>query len=153
MGPGLSTLRVWVERYEGSGHRTASVFVQWLDVEREDASGARAYRELDVIESFAGAGIPFFAMGYPANLYDAPAHNLRGSTWMRWLATTWFVTLPARWTAFEVRPVVGFRWGYEEGAQPGGVTVLPMSDLSARDWDQALGWLRKACPGVSFAPA
>ncbi len=72
---GYPTLRVWVERYEGSGHRTASAFVQWLDVEREDASGARAYRELDVIESFAGAGIPFFAMGYPANLYDAPAHK------------------------------------------------------------------------------
>ncbi len=72
---------------------------------------------------------------------------------MRWLATTWFVTLPARWTAFEVRPVVGFRWGYEETTAPGGVTVLPMSYLSARDWTETLGWLREACPGVSFARA
>ena len=48
---GYPTLRVWVERYEGSGHRTASAFVQWLDVERGCVGGegiprARRDREL-----------------------------------------------------------------------------------------------------------
>lgn len=146
---GYPTIRAWVHDYRGTGYRTASAFIQWIDIERRGPGAAKS-TELDTIAAFENQGVPFFSCGYPANLYDAPAHNLQGATWMSWIATTWFVTLPARWTDHEIRPLRGFTWGYEEDTDD-GVTVLPLRKLDSASWDGNLPRLRDQCPGFRFA--
>ncbi len=146
---GYPTIRAWVHDYLGTGYRTASAFVQWIDIERR-GSGAQKTTELDTMEALANQQVPFFSNGYPANLYDAPAHNMHGATWMSWIATTWFVTMPARWTNHEIRPLLGFTWGYEEDEQA-GVSVLPLRRLDSASWDRNLGQLQRQCPAFRFA--
>jgi hypothetical protein len=147
---GYPRLHTWVESYQGSGYRTASALIQWIDTERV---GPRhmSVRELDVSEEYGAANIPFFAHGYPAAMFDAPAHNMNGASWMRWEATTWFVASPARWTNHLVRPIVGFRWGYEEDS--GEVSILPLKPLQIGDWSATLPWLRDQCATFGFADA
>lgn len=146
---GYPTIRAWVDGFAGSGYRTATAFIQWIDTIRIDSAGNRTEdRELDLTAEFAHRGIPFFAWGYPASLYDAPAHNMNGASWMRWRATTWFVTIPARWTAFQVRPLVGFQWGYEEGTT--GLGLLPLVDATDSLWEADRQWLAEQCPAFRF---
>ncbi len=71
---------------------------------------------------------------------------------MRWVATTWFVTLPARWTAHEVRPLLGFQWGYEED-QEAGVTPQTLEHLGIESWNCNREWLRSESPAFRFAGA
>lgn len=147
---GYPTMHAWVERFDGSGYRTATAFIQWIDAHRDDHQGRRIEdRELDVTNACRQGGLPFFAWGYPAALYDAPAQNMRGAISMRWQATTWFVTIPARWTNHQVQPLLGFQWGYQEDAS--GVELLPLTDLSLTDWERDNEWLRDQCPQLRFA--
>lgn len=146
---GYPTLTASVHDYAGSGYRTASAFIQWIDIERQGSTMVRG-RELDTPPQFREAGVPFFSIGYPANLYDAPAHNMQGARWMSWVATTWLVAFPARWTNFEIRPVVGFRWGYHEDVQT-GVAVTPLRSVGPQEWNDARPWLQRECPAFTFA--
>lgn len=147
---GYPTLQARVERFEGTGYRTATAFIQWLDIERHFDDRVERGRELDATPELIRAGIPYFSLGYPATLYDAPAHNMHGADWMRWDATTWLVTMPARWTDFEIQPLAGFRWGYTESHR-GGVEMSRLVQLSARDWSAARTWLTAQAPAFTFA--
>lgn len=145
---GYPTLRAWVHDYEGTGYRTASAFVQWIDTERRRADAVTA-RELDTSAVLRDQEVPFFSYGYPANIYDAPAQNMQDAAWMSWIATTWFVTMPARWTNQEVRPLLGFQWGYEE--DHANVNTMPLRHLAGEAWNRSLNWLRSSSPAFLFA--
>lgn len=144
---GYPTMRAWVHDYRGTGYRTASAFIQWIDTRRGRRDPVET-RELDRSGVFGDIGMPFFSYGYPANLYDAPAHNMHGAEWMSWVATTWFVTMPARWTDHEVRPILGFQWGYEDDET--GVTTMPLRHLTNSSWNDSLRWLQRESPKFCF---
>lgn len=146
---GHPTLHARVEHYEGSGYRTATAFIQWVNTERTTEGEVRRERELDVPETFRAAGVPFFAWGYPASLYDAPANNRNGADRLVWQATTWFVSVPARWNDYQVQPIIGFQWGYvDDGTM---VKLLPFEALDRDHWSQHHAWLGQSAPGFQFA--
>lgn len=60
------------------------------------------------------------------------------------VATTWFVTMPARWTDDEVRPILGLQWGYDEDET--GVTAMQLRHLTNNSWNNSLEWLRSVSP-------
>ncbi|MFC6713581.1 NUDIX hydrolase [Branchiibius cervicis] len=142
------TFAARVASFDGQGYRTASAFIQWVDTERTVADRVDRERELDVPEVFRSAGVPFFASGYPAAMYDAPANNRNGADRLRWEATTWFVAAPARWTDGKVLPVLGFRWGYLDDGQR--LALLPLQVLDADSWQQDRPWLSRAAPNFVF---
>lgn len=145
---GHPTMHAFVESYDGSGYRTATAFIQWVDSERTFADRVDRKRELDVPDAFRSAGVPFLACGYPAAIYDAPANNRNTADSLRWEATTWFVAAPARWTEGKVLPICGFRWGYLDDGQR--LALLPLQILDADSWEQDRPWLSQAAPNFVF---
>lgn len=146
---GHPTMKAFVASFDGDGYRTASGFIQWVDTERTTEGEVRRERELDVPETFRAAGVPFFAWGYPASLYDAPANNRNGADRLVWQATTWFVSVPARWNDYQVQPITGFQWGYVDDG--GTVDLLPLKTLARDHWESNRGWLTRSAPGFMFA--
>lgn len=146
---GHPTMKAFVASFDGDGYRTASGFIQLVDTERTTEGEVRRERELDVPETFRAAGVPFFAWGYPASLYDAPANNRNGADRLVWQATTWFVSVPARWNDYQVQPITGFQWGYVDDG--GTVDLLPLKTLARDHWESNRGWLTRSAPGFMFA--
>ena len=52
--------------------------------------------ELDILEEMRKRKNPYFAYGYPAELFDAPCKNLGNSEKLDWRAYTYLVDLPSR---------------------------------------------------------
>lgn len=60
---GYPTIRAWVDGFAGSGYRTATAFIQWIDTIRIDSAGNRTEdRELDLTAEFAHRH-PFLRVG------------------------------------------------------------------------------------------
>lgn len=114
----------------------------WIQViRREDIhSGgeqARISHELDVPEDLQAHGLPYFAIGYPPELFDAPCRNLRDSERLIWQAYTFLVDLPSRINGHRLGFLAGFSWGYTEDDR-GEVSLLDFRQLSEADWNGLL---------------
>ena len=114
----------------------------WIQViRREDfRSGgeqARISHELDVPEDLQAHGLPYFAIGYPPELFDAPCRNLRDSERLIWQAYTFLVDLPSRINGHRLGFLAGFSWGYTEDDR-GEVSLLDFWQLSEADWNGLL---------------
>ncbi len=105
---GYPMLHGYVKEYKGTGYRTASAWIQIVRTEyfrsQSDAHPVLTEQAIDC------ARPPFFAFGYPSELFDAPANNLGAYTKMTWRADTFFVTMPARWNDNTIRNLCCFRW-------------------------------------------
>ena len=114
----------------------------WIQVIcREDIRGggeqARISYELDVPEDLQAHGLPYFAIGYPPELFDAPCRNLRDSERLIWQAYPFLVDLPSRINGHRLGFLAGFSWGYTEDDR-GGVSLLDFRQLSEADWNGLL---------------
>jgi hypothetical protein len=115
---GYPTMRAFVRSYEGTGYYTASAWIQ-IVTRREFASldatePAAIVPSVDVNPTLDELGVPFFGMGFPAEIYDAPCNNLGDCAKLEWVADTFFVTMPSRINDNTIFRVAGFQWGYIE---------------------------------------
>ena len=115
-------------------------FCGWIQViRREDFRGeeaeAQVSYELDVPEDLRGQGLPWFAVGYPPELFDAPCRNLRDSTKLLWRASTFLVDVPSRINGHRLGLLAGFSWGYSENDR-GEVSLLDFRQLTENDWNE-----------------
>lgn len=99
-----------------------------------DLSTANVYYELDVPEDIMEHDLPYFAYGYPPELFDAPCRNLRSSEKLVWRAYTYLVNIPSRINGYQLSFLAGFTWGYTENIC-GEVSVLELSLLTEKDWN------------------
>lgn len=118
MAIGYPTMRARVRSFEGSGYSTASAWIQVI-TRREfasvnDSNPGAIVTSVDVNETFDKLGVPFFCLGYPAEIYDAPCCNLGDCGKLEWVADTFFVTMPSRINDHTVGFLAGFQWGYVE---------------------------------------
>ena len=97
-------------------------------------------------------GNPFFAYGYPSEIYDAPANNLGNYAKMNWVADTFLVPLPARWNQHSISFLCGFRWGYDDALADGkhDIHLHTLQTLDKQAWSAVLPLLRTQCPGHTF---
>ena len=114
----------------------------WIQlIRREDYRSAgeqpRISYELDVPEDLQAHGLPYFAIGYPPELFDAPCRNLRDSERLIWRAYTFLVDIPSRINGHRLGFLAGFSWGYTENAW-GEVSLLDFRRLSETDWNELL---------------
>ena len=91
--------------------------------------------DLDVSEEMRRHGLPYFAFGYPAELFDAPCNNLNGNEKVVWTAYTYLVDFPSRMNNGHLLFLAGFSWGYTEDVN-GDVQLLEFKLLSERDWEE-----------------
>ncbi len=78
---------------------------------------------------------PYFCVGYPAELFDAPCYNLRDSERVIWTAYTYLVDPPSRMNDNQLTYLAGFSWGYVESTD-GVEGILEFKVLSEADWEE-----------------
>ena len=145
---GYPTMRACLETYEGAGYYTACAWIQIVTrqefVSPEAAEPADVVPSVDTLPLLAESGVPFFAFGFPADIFDAPCNNLNGLAKLEWVADTFLVTLPSRVNDYTISCVAGFRWGYCEydldGKRQVEISPLVVTDVST--WQQHLPLLR-----------
>jgi len=80
MAIGYPTMRGYVRAYEGSGYYTASAWIQIITrreyVTVDSEQPVRIITSVDVNDTLYDQGVPFFGMGFPAEIFDAPCCNL-----------------------------------------------------------------------------
>ncbi len=148
---GYPTMRAYVRSYEGTGYYTASAWIQIITRREfgsvESNTPAAIITSVDVQDTLSELGVPFFGMGYPAEIYDAPCNNLGDCGRLEWLADTFLVTMPSRINDNTIAPLAGFRWGYTEydldGKRQVEIHPLAVNDIS--QWRDHLPLLRSAC--------
>ncbi len=154
---GYPTMRACVRAYAGTGYYTASAWIQIITrrefaaVEADEPVAIVA--SVDVNDTLDELGVPFFAMGYPAEIYDAPCNNLGHCAKLEWLADTLLVTMPSRINDHTIAPLAGFRWGYTEYDLNGKrhVEIHPLVVTGVSPWQDHLPLLRSRCDKWRFA--
>lgn len=111
-----------------------------------DLSPSNVCYELDVPEEIMAHGLPYFAYGYPPELFDAPCRNLHGSEKLIWRAYTYLVDIPSRINGYRLRYLAGFSWGYTENIC-GEVSVLDFSLLNEKDWASQQAYIQRQQKG------
>lgn len=76
---------------------------------------------------------PYFCIGFPAELFDAPCYNLGSNEKLVWTAYTYLVDPPSRMNNDQMTYLAGFSWGYTETAN-GAEDILDFTLLSEEDW-------------------
>lgn len=145
---GYPTLHAYFEHMKCTGYRRYCGWIQLI--ERQDFNqidGVEVCSKslcIDVSEERRKAGIPYFASGYPAELYDAPCKNLGGSSKLIWTAYTYFVEMPSRMNHNQTSYLAGFSWGYMEDIT-GTVKLLDFRLLSQDQWIVHDRFLKDSC--------
>lgn len=153
---GYPTMHAYVKDYSGTGYYTASAWIQIITdrfcSSLPDDTSTQILTEVDISDKMRSLGIPFFAMGYPAEIYDAPCNNLGQFARLQWIADTFLVTQPGRINDDTISYLLGFRWGYEESDINGkrNVKILPIEVTDQSIWNNHLPLLIKDFPHWNF---
>lgn len=145
---GYPTMRAYVSAYEGTGYATACAWIQVV-TRREFAAldvaePINVETSLDTHPTLAELGVPFFAFGFPSEIFDAPCNNLNGLAKLEWVADTFLVTVPGRANNDTISRVAGFRWGYGEYDLDGKrlVEISPLVVSGPATWNRHLPFLQ-----------
>jgi hypothetical protein len=145
---GYPTMRAAIRSFEGAGYYTACAWIQ-IVTRREFASAevaepAAVVVDVDTHPTLEELGVPFFAFGFPAEIFDAPCNNLGGLGRLEWTADTFLVTLPSRANNDSISPVAGFCWGYRECDlnEKRQVESRPLEIIDVARWRQHVPLLR-----------
>lgn len=155
---GYPAMHAHVSSYKGRGYSTASAWIQI--VTRREFTSVEAIEpvavmsEVDTHPILAELGVPFFGMGFPAEIFDAPCNNLNGLAKLEWVADTFLVTLPSRANDDTISRVAGFRWGYIEYDLAGKrrVEINPLVVTDPAMWNLHLPILRSQYGKWKYRP-
>jgi hypothetical protein len=153
---GYPTMNAYIRDYEGTGYYRASAWIQIITDKyysvSQDKVPSKVISEVDISENMRRSGVPFFALGYPAEIYDAPCNNLSGYARLEWIADTFLVTQPSRINDDTISYITGFRWGYEEWDMEGkrNVRILPLEIIDASVWNGHLPMLKEEFSNWQF---
>jgi len=142
------TVNAKIDTYDGTGYRKLMGWIQF--VTRYDISDGITHTSSTID---AGAlGNPFFAVGYPPELYDAPCYNLGGSDKLIWVAEAFLTTVPSRMNGHTVAFLAGFEWGCEEFDLDGNrcVDILPIKQIGGDAWNKHIDLLRSKFPSLTY---
>ena len=79
---GYPVMHGYFEHMNATGYRRSCGFIQF--VERIENYGENRELSIDVSDENLGKGNPYFAYGYPAEIFDAPCCNLAGCRHLKW---------------------------------------------------------------------
>jgi hypothetical protein len=153
---GYPTVRASVKKYPGDGYYRYCGWIQVLMMEFyadvDSKTPDEIHYDADVLPVMKENGLPFFAYGYPAVLYDAPCNNFFFGAKLVWKAETFLISMPSYVNNNTISCLAGFRWGYIECSAEGQkhVDITPIEISDAACWEAHLGMLRREFPTWSF---
>ena len=130
---GYPVMHGYFEHMNATGYRRSCGFIQF--VERIENYGENRELSIDVSDENLEKGNPYFAYGYPAEIFDAPCCNLAGCRHLKWTAYTDLVDIPSRMNGNKLKFLGGYSWGYEED-ENGPQRLLPLEILTENDWEK-----------------
>jgi hypothetical protein len=145
---GYPTIRAYISSFEGAGYRTASAWIQVVTRREfatvESSEPLVVVSDVDTHPLLEELGVPFFAIGFPAEMYDAPCNNLGSLGRLEWTADTFLVTMPNRANNHVISYVAGFCWGYCEYDLDGKrqVEINPVVKTDITHWELVLPLLQ-----------
>jgi hypothetical protein len=120
----------------------------WVQlVQAEDSGGADFV--VDPLRFFEDMSAPHCFYGICPTLFDAPSRDQRRE--LHWTAHSFLAPINLFEPAPEVRPLLGFSWGFDVDSQS-VITVKPTTRLGAGDWAQHAPFLTARFPKWKFAP-
>jgi hypothetical protein len=118
----------------------------WVQLVRSEDWGDGTFA-IDLSPHFADVPSPYIYYGLRPILFDAPSREKRDP--LDWIAHSFLAPLGIFAEAREVRPLLGFSWGFDiDGA--GQITVKPVECLTSGDWAEHLLYLGGQYPAWSF---
>ncbi|MEG0087021.1 MAG: hypothetical protein RR817_11190 [Niameybacter sp.] len=150
---GYPTLHAYITDFEATGYRRYCGWIQILKCEYfESEKDTSPIDTKFFIDGASEYNSPFFAYGYPAELYDAPCNNLGSYYKLVWTAYTYLVEMPTHITQNTVSFIAGFEWGYTEWDELNQRKVMnrPMQQLFYADWVSNLQLLKVEFPSFSY---
>jgi hypothetical protein len=131
--------------YPGRGYDALFGWVQL--VRAEDFSGD--HFAVDPLRFFENTSAPHCFYGISPTLFDAPSRDERQE--LDWTAHTFLSPIHLFEGDPEVRPLLGFSWGFDIDRQD-VLTIKTPRALSAVDWEQHVPYLSDCFPSWRFAP-
>ena len=128
--------------YQGGGYLA---MMGWVQLVRSTDGSSREFA-MDPYFLFPDVDSPYAFYGYQPTLFDGPGRAHREE--MDWLAHSFLAATPLEYEAREVRPLIGFAWGFN--IRSGHVDVVPASSLSIAAWAEHVPYLRATYPNWRF---
>lgn len=150
---GYPTMHGYIKEFGGTGYSTCCAWVQVITSEfyssESEDKPVKIVVEIDSCETMKKIGMPFFAHGYPAQIYDAPCKNIRNYDKLKWTAETFLVTYPSRINNDTITYLAGYRWGYIENAKD-EVNMSPIEVIDISVWEKHIPLLGQDCKEFNF---
>jgi hypothetical protein len=131
--------------YPGRGYNALFGWVQL--VQAQDFGGG--HFALDPLRFFDDMSSPHCFYGICPTLFDAPSRDERYE--LDWTANSFLAPISLFEIDPEVRPVLGFSWGFEIDSQS-VLAVKPTKQLAGSGWEQHIPYLADRFPNWRFAP-
>ena len=132
--------------YSGRGYSALMGWVQFVR-SSDNRSKGREF-ELDPLVFLGDLPHPFCWLGISPVLFDAPSRPSRDD--LDWTARSYLCVPDDEGEGLEVRPLLGFSWGFR--IEGGEVFHEPPQELEESAWDEHLGELRVDFPSWRFRP-
>lgn len=125
-----------------------AAWLAWLQVitVRDTGRPERDGTMVDRPHQLEGSDVPFFTSGILPRLFDAPAQE--GDD-LDFYASALLAYTPDAVISRALRPVCGFRWGYE--VRDGEISCLVPEAISGGEWAKEVDVLRGEHPSWAFA--
>jgi len=142
------TVNAKIEHYEGTGCRKQMGWIQIIKRNDITKGVSSVSSSID-----GGIGNPYYAIGFPPEMYDSPMYNLGSSDKLIWVAETFLATIPSRMNEDTISFLAGFQWGYEEFDVDGirNVNILPVKQIDGFAWDIHIPLLKENFPFLNYA--
>ena len=110
------------------------------------------YYGVDVTPTMKQNGLPFFAYGYPAEIYDPPCNNYFTGPKLIWNADTFLVTMPSFLNNECISYLAGFQWGYKEyrDGMDKSIDIFPLKAIDRERWAKHIPMLSQDFPKWNF---
>jgi hypothetical protein len=124
--------------HPAEGYGADMGWVQIVRFEVRDSGEEEVVTIFDVPPQLSETDIPYLAFGVRPTVFDAPSITSRQVTWR---AETFLTYTPDAVLSRIVRPLQGFRWGYD--VVDGDVTVVDLVQLGTEAWRSDLPGLQE----------
>lgn len=153
---GFPFMRAHADIFPKTTYRNMMAFIQTTQSKYftgvDDMMVALNEKAVDIPQFLRDKGFPFYAFGYPADIFSARFSDLRNFAKLSREITTYLVTFPNPSNNFTVQCLAAFSWGFIEWIDRGRhqVRLLSFKKLDFEYWNHGLELLEKDFPMFQY---
>lgn len=151
---GYPTIHGYIKEFKATGYKRYCGWIQILKLEYLNSNASvKPDKVIKVVDCCPSINTPFFAYGYPAEIYDAPCNNLEDSYRLKWEAHTYLVTTPSSVNDNTISFLAGFKWGYDEWNEENNerkIEIYSLSKIKESQWQEDIEILRRDFPYLEY---